>query len=152
MRKEGTCEFAHTLMELKPPHEKWWVYKGVWKDGVDRWYGQKMAEYDVNRVRWYYQRTPITDIPTWAHGLKWYCCPREDQSQFDNFPADFGIEQDWSAVCAKRKSRTVPFEWAKGLWERIAERKKRLEADVAPAIPVRYESPDVMYPAKEKKT
>ena len=87
-----------------------------------------MAQYDVNRVNLYYNITPISDIPTWAHGMKWYYNPQAEQTQFDNFPADFGIEEDWLAVRAERKSWRTPFAWAKNLWPRIEERKRRLAA------------------------
>ena len=172
--KERTCEFAHSLGELRPPYERNWTYDGVWKDGVDKWFGQAMAQYDVNRVKWYYKNTPANDIPVWAHGVNWYHNPQADQAQFDRFPADFGIEEAWLAVRANRKSGRRPFEWAENLWPRIAERKRRLAAkdvskppDAEPdevcrakqEVPsgccegmniAKDQVPDAMNPAKEK--
>ena len=78
-----------------------------------------------------------------------YDNPQADQAQFDRFPADFGIEGDWSAVRAKRKSMRTPFEWAKNLWPRIEERKWRFAAKVASDIPGRDAEPDALSPAKE---
>ena len=149
--KEHTCEFAHSLSELRPPYERYRTYNGVWKDGVDKWFGQAMARYDVNRVKWYYKNTPANDIPVWAHGVNWYHNPQADQAQFDRFPADFGIEEAWLAVRANRKSGRRPFEWAENLWPRIEERKRRLEAKVVSDIPAPDAEPDEVYRAKEEE-
>ena len=160
--QEHTCEFAHSLNELRPPYERYRKYNGVWKDGVDKWFGQEMAQYDVNRVKWYYNITPTNTIPVWAHGMKWYHNPHADQAQFDRFLADFGIWEAWLEVRANRKSGRKPFQWAENLWPRIEERKRRLAAKVvsdvsAEEVPSRGSAegmtnlPDIMYPAKEKK-
>ena len=149
--KEHTCEFAHSLSELRPPYERYRKYNGVWKDGVDKWFGQEMAQYDVNRVKWYYDNTPTNAIPMWAHGMKWYHNPHADQAQFDRFPADFGIWEAWLEVRANRKSGRRPFEWAENLWPRIAERKRRLAAKVVSDVAAPDAEPDEVYRAKEEE-
>ena len=42
-RSRDACGFAHALAELLPPREVVYSYKGVWSDGVDRWYGQHLT-------------------------------------------------------------------------------------------------------------
>ena len=39
-------------------------------------------------------------------------------------PADFDLRNQWEMVRRYRRTKGTPFEWAPGLWERIAEREE----------------------------
>ena len=131
--KCGVCSYAHQLSELMPPNESVRVYEGVWKDGVDRFFGQVMSDEQIQRIRVYYERTEPMDRPVWARGLYWYCTRK---GSFEDCPYDFGLEQDWKTVRMFRVYSRQPFQWAPHLWDRIAQRRERLQyaqSLVAPA-------------------
>ena len=48
MHRTGNCWFAHSLAELLPPRERDREYVGVWRDGVDRYFGQHMNNWIVS--------------------------------------------------------------------------------------------------------
>ena len=125
-RKAGSCGYAHALQELRPPNESRRGYGGVWKDGVDRFYGQRMTETQIERVMWYYERTCESERPMWSHALRWYI---KGEDLYSDLQADFGIDQDWNTVSMFRKHKALPFSWAPRFWERISKRSQMLQDD-----------------------
>ena len=142
-RKAGSCGYAHALQELRPPDESRRGYGGVWKDGVDRFYGQRMTETQIERVMWYYERTRESDRPMWSHALRWYITREDLHSEL---PADFGIEQDWKSVSMFRKPTARPFCWAAGFWKSISKRRQILKEDKrsCPQVSRRPRTPPVV--------
>ena len=131
-RQAGDCSYAHVLHELRPPNESCRPYPGVWRDGVDRFYGQRMGREQIERIKTYYNEAPRCDRPMWSHALYWYVSER---GSFDDYPYDFGLEQDWKSVCMFRVPSKQPFEWAPHLWDRIKQRRIRLMTPVYRAPP-----------------
>ena len=131
-RQAGDCSYAHVLHELRPPNESCRPYPGVWRDGVDRFYGQRMGREQIERIKTYYNEAPRCDRPMWSHALYWYVSER---GSFDDYPYDFGLEQDWKSVCMFRVPSKQPFEWAPRLWDRIEQRRIRLTTQVYRALP-----------------
>ena len=120
-----------------PPNESVRAYEGVWRDGVDRFFGQAMSDEQIRRIKTYYERTETLDRPMWSRALYWYCTRK---GSFDDCPYDFGLEQDWKTVCMFRVYSRRPFEWAPQLWDRIEERRKRLK-QAAPSLTLRTVAP-----------
>lgn len=139
MRKEGTCGYAHSLAEVLPPLETQQSYKGVWRDGVDRFYGQSMQQAQLNRIKEYWNITPECEKPVWARCLRWYLTD-QDLCLHPECGWDFGIWQDLDTMKRARKQYEVPFEWARrqtdgiGIWERLQERRDALKAMAAQRI------------------
>ena len=124
MNAQGVCGFAHSLKELRPPDERDATYRGVWKDGVDRWYGQCMSEEQMERIAKYISKTAACDIPTWCHALQWYAYGApDDDERYASYPDDFSITQNWECVSMYRKDERRPFYWAPDLWSRIERRR-----------------------------
>ena len=138
-RQAGDCSYAHVLHELRPPNESCRPYPGVWRDGVDRFYGQRMGREQIERIKTYYNEAPRCDRPMWSHALYWYVSER---GSFDDYPYDFGLEQDWKSVCMFRVPSKQAFEWAPHLWDRIEQRRIRLTTPVYRAPPTQ---PQTMY-------
>ena len=99
------------------------------------------------RVQWYYERTPPCDVPVWVHALRWYL-KLDTEAEYDHFPADFGLAQDWDSVFMTRGGQR-PFAWAPGLWPRIEHRRRRLRMmrDTRRAPP---QLPAPMYPPLDR--
>ena len=95
----------------------------MWKDGVDRFFGQRMTETQIERVMWYYERTCESERPMWSHALRWYI---KGEDLYSDLQADFGIDQDWKTLSQFRKHKALPFSWAPRFWERISKRSQML--------------------------
>ena len=80
-------------LDLLPPREWRKEYPGVWKDGVDRWYGQDMPVEQLERIKKYYKETHSRDKPVWAYALRWFYA-QEPLGMYPMFQWDFGIWQD----------------------------------------------------------
>ena len=128
--QQGVCAYAHHLYELMPPNESVRAYEGVWKDGVDRFFGQAMSDEQIRRIKTYYERTEKYDRPMWSHALCWFC---SNTGSFAEYPHDFGLEQDWKTVSMFRVHSWKPFQWMPGLWDRIEERRQRLQRAALPS-------------------
>ena len=117
------CRFAHRLDELLPPYEQTVELPGVWRDGVHRWYGQKVEKKVLDRIQDCYERTPPRERPVWATGCLWFYHRLPSSVSIDDFPYDFGVWQDLSAVKMNRASKDWPFEYAPGFRARIEARR-----------------------------
>ena len=92
--RRTVCRFAHRLDELLPPYEHTVELPGVWRNGVHRWYGQKVEEEVLARIQEYYERTPPRERPVWATGCLWFYGRLPSSVSIDNLPYDFGVWQD----------------------------------------------------------
>ena len=117
-RAQGICGFAHSLAELLPPNESRQPYPGVWSDGTDRFYGQKLHDDQVVRIHKYWKETPACDTPQWAKAVHWFYGGLA-LHEYAECQADFGIEQDWRSLARMRCQWRRPFRWAEGVWHRI---------------------------------
>ncbi len=120
------CSFAHSLRELRPPFEDHILYDQVWRDGVDRWYGQDLTTEQLNRIKWYWQHTPPHQRPAWAWGLYWFQS-NEELGFEPKLGEDFGLGADVSLMLSLRSGGQRPFRWMPGFWERIEQRGILLE-------------------------
>lgn len=111
MNRRGDCRFAHRLSDLLPPRECRQEYVGVWRDGVDRWYGQDMSVVQLERIKKYYKETHPRDKPVWAYALKWFYA-QEQLGMYPMFEWDFGIWQDALSLQRGRIQDRLPFVWA----------------------------------------
>ena len=112
MGKAGVCGYAHALADLLPPRERSREYSGMWRDGVDRWYGQQVEEQQLRRIMWYYERTAVWDRPVWCVALVWFYY-RGDLLQYPHLGWDFGILQDARSMQRLRIRQVCPFTWAR---------------------------------------
>ena len=87
------CAHAHELSELRPPMEAFGRHDQVWREGVDRWYGQALSDEQINLLLRYYHETPFYMVPLWTHGL-FYVLRRQNYVEHLHFPWDYGICSD----------------------------------------------------------
>ena len=140
MHRRRKCGYAHSLKELMPPNETVVIYNGMWTDGVDRFYGQQMPEYQLDRIRRYWNMTLECEKPTWARCLAWL----HGEHALDAFPHcswDFGIWQDLESLRVTRKEYTLPFSWAvrrdgARLWDLLYQRWHALRSPTAQVLPL----------------
>ena len=124
--KRKVCGFAHRLDELLPPNEQSIELPGVWRNGVHRWYGQRVGETVLKRILDCYMLTPPRERPVWATGCLWFYNRLPSSISIAELPYDFGVFQDLLVVKMHRASKDWPFSWAPGLWERMGKTKWRL--------------------------
>ena len=72
MHRTGACGYGHSLAELLPPRERDREYLGVWRNGVDRYFGQHMNQAQLDRIMFYYNRTPVPERPVWSSCMAWF--------------------------------------------------------------------------------
>ena len=119
------CRFAHSLSELRAPDESRVLYPAQWASGkMDRFYGQDMTSDQLDRIREYYEATPICDLPLWAIALRLVATCEECAMGFA-YPWDFGLVRDYDDLVAARGS---PIPVWPGLWERLDHRRRVLLA------------------------
>ena len=87
----------------------------------------------LDRIQECYERTPPRERPVWATGCLWFYHRLPSSVSIDDFPYDFGVWQDLSAVKMNRASKDWPFEYAPGFRARIEAR--RAEVNRAPRVP-----------------
>ena len=121
--KRKVCGFAHRLDELLPPNEQSIELPGVWRNGVHRWYGQRVGETVLKRILDCYMLTPPRERPVWATGCLWFYNRLPSSISIAELPYDFGVFQDLLVVKMHRASKDWPFSWAPGLWERMGKNK-----------------------------
>ena len=146
MHRRGTCGYAHSLQELMPPNETLALYNGMWSDGVDRFFGQHMPDYQLARIKRYWDKTPDHERPTWCRCLAWY----QGKHALDAFPHcswDFGIWQDLQSLRVTRKVYKLPFCWAvRGdgvrIWDLLYERWHALRSPAVQNLPLPVFVPD----------
>ena len=88
----------------------------------------------LDRIQDCYERTPPRERPVWATGCLWFYHRLPSSVSIDDFPYDFGVWQDLSAVKMNRASKDWPFEYAPGFRARIEARRK--EVNGAPRVPM----------------
>ena len=93
MHRTGDCGYAHSLAELLPPRERDREYVGVWRNGVDRYFGQHMNKTQLDRIKFYYNRTPVPERPVWSSGMAWFY-QHLDLRMLPELGWDFGLWQD----------------------------------------------------------
>ena len=123
--RRGACPFAHGLQELRAPDESRGRMPGLWRGGVDRWFGQCMSSRQMARIRRYWNSSPSWERPAWAHGLEWLANNRP-ATAYPELPWDFNLSADWDFVCRVRGGR-VPFRWScrrdgLGIWRALTAR------------------------------
>ena len=121
--KRKVCGFAHRLDELLPPNEQSIELPGVWRNGVHRWYGQRVGETVLKRILDCYMLTPPRERPVWATGCLWFYNRLPSSISIAELPYDFGVFQDLLVVKMHRASKDWPFSWAPGLWKRMGKNK-----------------------------
>ena len=121
--KHPVCRYAHQLDVLLPPDERVEEYPGVWRDGVDRWYGQRVKKKDLDMIQWYYDRTAPQEQPAWSTAVLWFYGRLPETESVSSLPYDFGIYQDLEVVRMMRASQEYPFEFVEGFVSRMAGRK-----------------------------
>ena len=120
------CWFAHKLSELSAPVERRILYTNRWRDmGVDRFYGQRMSDDQVVRIRDYYRREPVCDRPLWAHALRLLEQGNEAECAYA-YPWDFGLARDYDDLLDRRAVRECPFDFYPGLWARLQRRRQAM--------------------------
>ena len=116
------CRFAHSLSELRRPDERQRSYAHQWEQGkVDRFYGQRLYSTQIDRIRRYYNHTPICEVPVWAIGLFLIDSDLEKRQGYA-YPWDFGLVGDYDHVKQLRVDRSFPCSEYPGLWRRLRER------------------------------
>jgi len=122
------CRFAHSLCDLRRPDETVAGYQLQWDQGhIDRFYGQRMTEVQLRRIRKYYLELPSCDVPLWAIGLRLLVHGRESSKGFA-YPWDFGLLRDYDDLLEARIGRSCPFEIWPELWARLNRRREILLA------------------------
>jgi len=116
-----TCTFAHHVGQLRQPIEVRQLYDEVWADGVDWWFGQTMQQAQLERFLAYYNNTPVTEVPAWAHGLR-YVYYGLDHPADRYLMWDFGLTQD-AELLVSRRGGLLPFEYMRDVWKILEERK-----------------------------
>ena len=111
MQLDGTCRYAHSLKDLRPPYEIDQLYDCIWRDGVDRFYGQHMRADQLARIKRYWNTTPDCERPAWCRCLAWYH-GNHDLDAYPHCSWDFGLSQDLQSLRVMRKVYRVPFQWA----------------------------------------
>ena len=91
--RTGVCGYAHSLAELLPPRERDREYLGVWRNGVDRYFGQHMNKAQLDRIMFYYNRTPVPERPVWSSCMAWFY-QYLDLRMLPELGWDFGLWQD----------------------------------------------------------
>ena len=120
-----SCQFAHSLLQLRPPDERYRLYPKVWDGGVDRWYGQAMTDEQLGLISDYYKQSPYFEIPLWARGLT--CYDRYGDADDDgDLPWAYGLTMDCDFLVLYRADEQLPFEFAPGLWSLLKHRRSRL--------------------------
>ena len=120
------CRFAHQLSDLRAPDESRVSYATQWGQfTMDRFYGQRMSEEQMDRIRRYYVQTPACDRPLWAIGLSLLARDRETIKGFA-LPWDFGLVRDYDDLLDRRYRRECPFQCMRWLWYRLDCRRERL--------------------------
>ena len=118
------CRFAHSLCELRRPDETLVGYDVQWSQGhIDRFYGQRMSEDQLQLIRKYYMELPSCDVPLWAIGLRLLVHNRESSKGFA-YPWDFGLVRDYDDLLEARVGRSCPFEMWPDLWARLSRRRE----------------------------
>ena len=126
------CAYAHSLSELRPPDESCQSYGDQWRlHRMDRFYGQVMSSEQLDRIRWYFDRTPQAERPLWAIGLYLLVHRRESQCGYA-YPWDFGIARDYDDLLERRFDRGCPFSTYPMVWERLQRRRERMIGYVHP--------------------
>ncbi len=123
----GLCPFAHTLHQLRPPHEVHRLHDDVSDGGVDRFYGQDLSTEQLARFKWYNAHTPWHQKPTWAWALWWFLI-QEDLGFYPMLGEDFGMDAEVCIMLSLRAGGRRPFQWMAGFWERIDARTRYLRA------------------------
>ena len=72
MHRTGACGYGHSLAELLPPRERDREYLGACRNAVDRYFGQHMNEAQLDRIMFYYNRTPGPERPVWSSCMAWF--------------------------------------------------------------------------------
>jgi len=120
------CRFAHRLCDLRRPDESVALYTNQWQRGhVDRFYGQSMPAEQLERIRMYYDNTPICDLPLWAIGL-YLISTRQELIMGFSYQWDFGLSQDFDDLFEARCGRGRVFTFWADLWERLQQRRRVL--------------------------
>jgi len=121
--RHSECRFAHSLLELRGPDESRVSYAAQWRQcTMDRFYGQRMTDEQLERIRSYYAELPRCDLPLWAIGLRLIASNEESIMGFA-YPWDFGLTRDYDDLLAARHDRRRPFEPWPELWERLNRRR-----------------------------
>ena len=149
----GHCMFAHSLLELRRPHEAWRHYTAVWDQGqIHRWYGQAMTPQAMGLFERYWDLTPVGRRPLWAIGL-YIIELRAECFAGMSYPWDFGLESDLSLLCRLRGTAALPFRFYDNLWVRLeARRAVELESLIRrplPSITDSEDPDDVLLPPEE---
>ena len=126
--RDTRCNFAHDLYELTflPPDRSL-----AWSsDPGDRWVGQQLQQERLDEIKRYYDKCiadgRLFDIPTWAHGLRWYLEP--EPPAFRNQPWDFNLIGD---------STMFNVTWPQDLYPRLCKRREAMNKwpDFKPKLP-----------------
>ena len=127
--KEGQCGFAHALSETAAPAEHRREYKGMWKDAVDRWYGQDVPPRQRQRIFRVLFDTVPSQRPVWAVAFDWFFRGMSP-STHPELPWDFGLTHACNIMQRCRIKAVIPFKWAVrtelepyGVWEALDQRK-----------------------------
>ena len=80
----------------------------MWRDGVDRWYGQQVEEQQLRRIMWYYERTAVWDRRVWCVVFVWFYY-RSFLLHYPHLGWDFGILQDARNIPRLRVRQVCPF-------------------------------------------
>ena len=143
------CDYAHSLWDLIPPDERHALYPKAWAGGMDRWYGQRLTPRQVRTIQAYYRGRDRSEVPTWAHGVRWFYgdefIDMEEMRFFSQLSWDFGLHRDHYALCAGRGGagpgrHTCPVQGEPGLWEEL--RARRQNGTLGPAGPRRPPMPE----------
>ena len=96
---------------------------------VDRFYGQRMSQEQLDRIRFYDEHTQRQDLPLWVYGVR-YAASRGATASFtmgDSFmPWDYGLDADCRQMCRMRCDGRVPFDAWTQLWDRLGKRRAEL--------------------------
>ena len=104
----------------------------VWREGVDRWYGQALSDEQINLLLRYYHETPLYMVPLWMHGLL-YVLRRQNYVEHLHFPWDYDICTDIAWLKRFRRG-LVPFVYMASLWDALHERLELLELEQSGAV------------------
>jgi len=123
------CPRAHSLAELLPPDEAAERLDAVWKEGVDRWFGQILSQRQIELLMSYYQVTPTHMVPLWMHGLL-YVLRHQNYVEHLHFSWDYDLSSDLVSL-QDRRSGPVPFVYMESLWEDLEARRRLLAREQA---------------------
>ena len=99
---------------------------------MDRFFGQRMSQAQIERVRTYFVQSPPWERPVWAKCMCWFH-QGEELLKYPDCGWDFGLWQDVLTMQCARKVYSRPFEWAArqpgnvGIWQALTLRKEAFE-------------------------